>query len=646
MGVMWWLRSLAFFWMPVLVVSGAWANTKEMTVTYDSREELETATRELTIDTASVPGQVRLLSTALVQDEIGGDFGTHGGLMDTFSGPIRLKKEFILDDNVAFSAEVLVFNGAGAITVNGHPVSKIELVPKTTGAWYKAEFPPSWLNNGLNEVILSGPGRIYFEPHQGPRRSARSVDGGKTWQYINGEYLVRLRLGRFARSGTITSDAIDLATLASEGPIGVPTRLTNLQVEMKADLPEGTGVVLEVRGGPTPSPREDTWTSWTEPENYLSAPDSPAATNRYLQWRAFLSTNSPLQTPSIDSIALKPTLEYNPLPEGLVVSEFQNQKIIRSSLPFAYQAPSEKLTFLRKNWKLDEVVAPGKTELEKFVLLRDWVKHQWLGWEGSCARPWDAVNILSAPENDRGMCVHFGVVFVQCANALGYVARHCILTHHFTSEIWSNQFQRWILMDAGPSGGVAGNRNMHFERDGIPQNAMDVHRAWLKGEQDQILKVASNPADNGPYGDDAKLYMTFYIPPRNNYLDVPQPAEFEHGNPHAHYDGYYWWEDNAAQPIAPEYSLLVSRPADLYWTLNQVEFHLQQAEAGQILVQMDTVTPNFKVYLVKVDDGEWRESPDTFTWSLHPGRNSLQAKTVNAFGIEGILTAVTVEYGG
>lgn len=61
---------------------------------------------------------------------------------------------------------------------------------------------------------------------------------------------------------------------------------------------------------------------------------------------------------------------------------------------------------------------------------------------------------------------------------------------------------------------------------------------------------------------------------------------------------------------------------------------------------MDTVTPNLKAYLVKIDDGEWKESGDSFTWGLHSGRNTLQARTVNAFGIEGIVSAVAVEYGG
>jgi hypothetical protein len=201
-------------------------------------------------------------------------------------------------------------------------------------------------------------------------------------------------------------------------------------------------------------------------------------------------------------------------------------------------------------------------------------------------------------------------------------------------------------MDAGPSGGVAGNRNMHYEQDGIPQNALEIHRAWVNGEQDKVLKVASNPADNGPYGKDAELYIRFGIPPRNNYLDVPKPAEEAHGMQQYHYDGYYWWDDDPANPVSPEYSLLVSRPSDLYWTLNQAELHLQQAQTGQILVQMDTVTPNLKAYLVKIDDGEWAETPEEFTWTLHTGQNQLQAKTVNAFGIEGIVSSVVIDYSG
>jgi len=47
---------------------------------------------------------------------------------------------------------------------------------------------------------------------------------------------------------------------------------------------------------------------------------------------------------------------------------------------------------------------------------------------------------------------------------------------------------------------------------------------------------------------------------------------------------------------------------------------------------------------VQIDDGEWVEKPSRFPWNLHKGLNTLKAKTVNKFGLEGITSSITLEY--
>jgi hypothetical protein len=52
-------------------------------------------------------------------------------------------------------------------------------------------------------------------------------------------------------------------------------------------------------------------------------------------------------------------------------------------------------------------------------------------------------------------------------------------------------------------------------------------------------------------------------------------------------------------------------------------------------VTLKTLTPNFKRYEARIDGSEWGTSAGEFEWDVHSGRNRLEARTVNAFGVMG-----------
>ena len=55
----------------------------------------------------------------------------------------------------------------------------------------------------------------------------------------------------------------------------------------------------------------------------------------------------------------------------LRIVEWQNEWIVKSAFSFEYQAPDEVLATLRDRYRLDEVIAPGQTEFEQMLLLRN-----------------------------------------------------------------------------------------------------------------------------------------------------------------------------------------------------------------------------------------------------------------------------------
>ena len=142
----------------------------------------------------------------------------------------------------------------------------------------------------------------------------------------------------------------------------------------------------------------------------------------------------------------------------------------------------------------------------------------------------------------------------------------------------------------------------------------------------------------------AYLYNRFGIPLRNNHLYRPEPQELEHGADQYHWDGYLWWTDSLS-PKYPEYSLQTNRPQDFYWTLNKTKIDLQDTKtAGTLSVQLSGPIPNLDKFMIRLDDGQWKQTSPLFEWNLHQGKNTLQAKAVNTMGLEGPVNLVEIEY--
>src|SRR5262249_36490889 len=158
-------------------------------------------------------------------DEVGATDYRQG---EALSERVRAKKVFHLDSAEVTSAELFLFGGAKRIVVNGKPLAGGERLPST--GWTRARVPPAVLRAGANEVVLAGGASLLVEPGRGRGRSFKSTDGGRTWSGHNlgprdnlqGEYLVRLRLGRYAPRGQVLSPVLDLWYPASADGIGVP----------------------------------------------------------------------------------------------------------------------------------------------------------------------------------------------------------------------------------------------------------------------------------------------------------------------------------------------------------------------------------------------------------------------------------------
>ncbi len=593
---------------------------------------------------------VHLRKTVLLQDEQG---MTHYNNAQALDATTWAKKQFMVDDPACEHAEIMAFYGKGAkVTCNGQELKEGDVIPST--AWMAWKVPVKLLKRGLNEFVFSGGGSLLIEPSLAPNRSALSLDGGKTWDFDrmgaggveNGEFAARLRLAQYPKEGVITSEVVDL--VGNEAAMRPKTTISHIQLDVNPDrLP--SPAIIEIRSGATPSP-DASWSPWRDihaPINKIPSPE----TGRWAQWRAALPS---AKNQRLQQVELKPILNGEGGGAAAQILEITPVTIQRGSWPFAHQQPSSRVELLRKRYKLDDVVSKGKTELEKFVLLRDWCRYTApKGWDAGATQwvpPWDALVILETNKAPLAlcMCTHFSTLFVQCADALGYNARHLILDHHCAAEVWSNQFHKWIVMDTGNS--VDPTLNCHFEKDGVPLGAVEIHQL-LKADRLKEIEAVYTPPRGRVRGDDLSKkdqcgfinYRRFCQPFRNNHMTTPFPGEPEHGEADYYCDAYLWWNDQAVPAATPEYGKSTCRVADYNWTLNETAIYLQATDAADTLtVMFDTVTPNFDKFLVSVDGGKWEAKTALFPWKLHAGENKFQVKSVNQFGVEGMESVARV----
>ena len=670
-----------------LLAACAWAARVSTARAWATPAGFDECYRNRYLDSLSEPGAVKLVHRVLVTDDMGAGYND----FQPIAGKTQARKILLVDDPNVVDAVLIVDGSVSAcdILVNG---AVLDAKPLKKSYW-DANFeryivPPRLLKAGANEFLFrargNGKGAIRVERSQQPNRSVVSHDGGVSWDadrlceggYMDGELCVRLSLGRYAPNAWLESPVIDLASAVMQDgiPAGADGRLDALEVD--AESPQGTSVHVFVRTGRTPDGNAESWESW---QPWPRARETMRF-ERFAQWRLFLRTGSAQATPVVRRVLARFSAAPpagDPTFKRLRLVEDANERIVRSSYEFAYADYNGNSRVLRDNWKLADVITGGKTEFDKLSLLRQWTREQWRdGWSMGSLNylpSWDARVILSlAPGNKSlGMCTHYATTFVQCAQALGYPARS-IFRGHALSEAWSNEYKKWMVMDAGMDPNDRRRATYNFERNGVPLNELEVHKAYFIDKKwDDIQARATNMSEGTdkvepPFVEDRdalfKSTQQLFMPLRGNFVDHREPEEPEHGQGYFKFLGFIFWKD-AATPDIPWTDFFTTRQADLYWTLNQTQIHLLPAPGG-LQVMLDTVTPNFAGYEYRIDGGDWTAwTPKgaagvqaypmkptggciAFPWKLHPGRNTLETRPFNTPGLRGIVSRVVVEAEG
>jgi len=683
------LWSVAGVLLVVAVTSLAWANAEAASATPTSdavemsaAEAYERGMGAFGVQLSSDGRGVVLADTTLIEDDGPGAGSILPYVREEDRSPTivldartRVKKVLCVGQPAALEARLYVPTGA-SIELNGVAVD----TPANTKF---PAIPVELLHEGDNVVVLSRRGGkdltikvaardhiLHNAPERAtrPARSFTSTDNGGTWVPIDGEVTVRLNLRQYAAEGHFISPVIDFGLTVGQSIAPPNVSIRSVAIRADAQVPPGCRVEFAVRTGTSPVFDASRWTGWSAPGDVMEKG------HRFVQWKATLSTDDPTVTPVLTTVAVSASVDSDGKPgwgEKVVLREVHNGNMLYTSMPFAYEAPDHpKLVALREKYNLDDVIKDGQTELEKLVMLRDWVSHQWRfkGPEGKYPA-WDAHEIL---ERKIGMCVQYAIVYVQCAASLGYQARFVFGYHpgtmrtaHEVCEVWSNEYGKWVFMDPN------GNRHHVDPKTGVPLSMLEVHDRMVRTYYgDNVATYDERPREPA-YCDEiatcSRLAMTppdpserlagnpkrwlpwtkwLYVRcvPRNDWYARPVPLPRMQGWNSYDWTGYWTWSD-AQTPRDWRYGHVTGRRADWEWTLNQVRFAATYgSREGALTVHMGTVTPHFDTFLVRTDGGNWKPSGRTLEWRLRPGTNRLEMRVRNSSGVLGHVSILELDY--
>ena len=311
------------------------------------------------------------------------------------------------------------------------------------------------------------------------------------------------------------------------------------------------------------------------------------------------------------------------------------------------------LKTLRRQEKLDEVVAPGKTEFEKQALLSHWAHKRVKHFGGPPANaPVDALGILKCVDaNQTFNCGYIAEVLREGLMSMGYVSRQIGLKgahgdgngdEHSVVEVWSNQYRKWIILDP--------TLDMYFVKGGTPLNSFELRQEWFYNKGKALTIVIGNNAERRRTADmpiKRETHAGFGTLELNanslgKFLYVAYTPATVDGKPD--YGKMFITKDKLCEGVPYHTRTCPKDPAtEPYWPMQQAALTLTPAAGAAIAVKAETMTPDFDKFRHRVDGGAWMDGPPPGEWKLHKGENTLEVQAVNKFGVEGAVSKAGLE---
>jgi hypothetical protein len=319
------------------------------------------------------------------------------------------------------------------------------------------------------------------------------------------------------------------------------------------------------------------------------------------------------------------------------------------------KADNPKLQQLRKQEGFDKMLAGSKDEFEQMVRICAWAQKRLPKFGTPTTKASAPLDILkAADEGNTFYCNHFACIFVGAAASMGWPCRTLALRYgnhpveggapeHSVAEVWSDTYRKWVLFDPLFA--------LWFERDDIPLNAWEIRQEWFYGNRDKISFVMFKDRKVYKHTDPSVLlgqhpgFGPLYLNERS-WADKLAIIGYCPGNNVMENGGLAYCDmfissDTLASKVSWHIRIHPEDPfRDPYFPLNQADLKFTAVPEG-LKVDVKTSTPNFAKYLFRINGGKW-EDGDPGIWKLKKGKNTLEVKPVNSFGVEGVTSRVVL----
>lgn len=366
------------------------------------------------------------------------------------------------------------------------------------------------------------------------------------------------------------------------------------------------------------------------------------------------------------------------LSKHITIADVCNPEIVTSkySKQFKYDSWNDpQLRKLRVKYGLEKVIRSGKSELDKLQLLNAWAHDSFKKFGQPTLPTHNALEILE--EIERGgsfYCAHFAVLLLSAANSLGFVARGLQVkampkvtnTEHTICELWSNQYRKWIEMDA--------THTIYFvtkKAPALPLSVYEIRKELFKNGGKDLIIIAGAGAKKKKYN---LKDLPFYHSPYNMTVGFSKVSLAKHAN--MIFAGSNRWltdpvdahpymlfkggsiklnseKDGSFMPVDKHNNKVKWHKKDAvagkdikeaYWTLGEAHIGIVSVEKNLVKVKLTTQTPNFESFLLRIDKGVWRRAKAYFSWKLKPGLNRLTTTVKNKFGVTGPENHISLFY--
>jgi hypothetical protein len=274
-------------------------------------------------------------------------------------------------------------------------------------------------------------------------------------------------------------------------------------------------------------------------------------------------------------------------------------------LPFVFESPDEPhLIALRKSFDLDSVVAGPGGEYDAQLRLAKWIGTRFEhgvdevpGGRQVC----DPVAVIEAGQKgSRFWCEIAARTMMQAATAVGWPARVITASRdaytweHAVSELWSNQFDKWYVVDP--------DFNVVFEADGVPLSTWEmVHQGPALQASNRLVIRRFAPLKQGLEPQDLVQFFAYaHVDERSDWCSRRLPD----GSPAGGDLATLWTARPGRGPTLTAIPMAASRQ-QFEFPLNRVKARVIQSSGDGYSVSLSTHSPVYSHFERRIDNGSW-----------------------------------------